>query len=197
MAETAQTIHVAASANRRRFRVAIGFGVAFVLLGGILVTTRNLRREAAEAYKQRTCLRNLSRIGLAVFAYQQAHAGASPAALEELVAAGELPAEALVCPFDTRGGGHSGSSYVYVGKDVPTSAGWDVVVAYDREMNHDGANVLCADGHVDWAPARAMQYLFSEVAAGRLPARIAPPSSTQMVPTSAPSSQPTGQAGNP
>jgi prepilin-type processing-associated H-X9-DG protein len=136
----------------------------------------------------RRCPSNLRRIGQALVIHANEHGGVFPATLDAVFGEEYLTPDVFVCPVagDTpavgstpaqvraqfTAGGHI--SYVYVGAGLTTANGSDYVVAYDRPQNHggDGANVLLADGHVDWFAMPAFQRVLDEVAAGRVPVRI-------------------------
>jgi prepilin-type processing-associated H-X9-DG protein len=140
------------------------------------------------------CPSNLRQVGQAIQIYANDHGGAFPATLEPLFDGKYLMPKTFICPSsgDTAAGGETPEqvraqlmagdhvSYIYIGAGLTYNHGADYVVAYDRPRNHapDGANILYADGHVDWMAMRAFQHVLDEVAAGRLPVRISASGST-------------------
>jgi prepilin-type processing-associated H-X9-DG protein len=179
------------------FELVLVIAIIATLIAILLPIVNRLRGRTPR--QTHACAVNLSHIGLALAIYQHDHAGAVPESLKELVAAGELNVASLVCPLtsDTPAtgatpaetlaelskGGHI--SYVYLGGGIEGTVGSEVVLAYERSMNHLGAHVLFADGHVDWLTPQLMQPILDDVAAGRRPLRIRTASSTR--PTTAPS----------
>ena len=71
----------------------------------------------------------------------------NPTLLTDLIFTQDLAAELLICPGTEDEAG--GCSYIYRGADLNSSAGAEMILAYDK-MNIHGAvrNVLFADGTV-------------------------------------------------
>jgi len=80
----------------------------------------------------------LHQIGRAMGVYQQAHGGAAPKSLSDLIGLALVTRQTFRSP--------TGGTYVLTGKPMRTGT---VPVAYE-DGNPKGGNVLYADGHVDW-----------------------------------------------
>lgn len=119
-------------------------------------------RERANRIK---CASNLRQIGQGVLMYANDHGGTLPPDLKTVVR-GEYDGMVLACPATDHDDGSWGHpedrirarwlpetvSYVYLGAGLRSTLPADVVVAYERPENHDGAgmNLLFNDGHVEW-----------------------------------------------
>jgi prepilin-type processing-associated H-X9-DG protein len=154
-------------------RVALyaGAGVIVVfLLEALLLPSLCRAREPANRIK---CASNERQIGAAILLYAQEHGGRFPDRLEEVLLAGEVPAEGFVCPSsnDEKAPGATVQeaavnlskphhlSYVYVGRALTTAAPPQTPVLYEYLDNHDndGVNVLFADGHVEFVQRAALE----------------------------------------
>jgi prepilin-type processing-associated H-X9-DG protein len=126
--------------------------------------------------------------------YADAHGGRYPDRLEDLflhgaTGADQIELDVLVCPSsqDERATGATPEeaarqlaepghqSYVYAGGGMNRTGSDDVVLAYDRPVNHPGGagmNVLYGDGHVEFATRRVAEWLTAEIATGHNPPRV-------------------------
>jgi prepilin-type processing-associated H-X9-DG protein len=93
---------------------------------------------------------HLRQIGQAILLYCNEHQGKMPPDLQEVAKTEDLTPDVLHSPF---GDAKAAGDYTYfaldvLNKDVPP----DVVIAYDAAelRSGEGANVLYADGHVEW-----------------------------------------------
>ena len=110
--------------------------------------------------------------------------------MEDLLLSDEdLTSEVYVCPSsqDERATGETPQevarrlsepghlSYVYAARGKSRTAGDDVVLAYDRPVNHPvrtGINVLYGDGHVEFESPREVEWILAELGAGHNPPRM-------------------------
>lgn len=130
------------------------------VMASILLPSLNRAREQARRVQSMTNLRN---IGQSTFIYANEFRGKFPDDLGELVVKTQLPPTILVNPrTDTsvpaglegealKAWANESSDYIYLGKGKKSSAGADVVLAYEnpRELD-DGLNILFCDGHVEF-----------------------------------------------
>ncbi|HEV2296155.1 MAG TPA: DUF4190 domain-containing protein [Tepidisphaeraceae bacterium] len=167
----------------------LGWAAYFALIAAILFPSLGRSRETANRVK---CASNMRQIGLAVMLYSNEHAGAYPDTIEKLLLTQDITGEVFVCPStnhtkatgntaqeivdDMAAGGHL--SYVYVGKGMTNSIPMDVaqvtVVAYEPLSNHNsaGANMLFADGHVEFIPKAQAVQMIKQVEAGQNPPSV-------------------------
>lgn len=180
-----------AQAGRRRGS-GRGMAVAGLVLGAIglvaplvLLPVLNIVREQANRVK---CADNMKVLGRAMGAYANQNAGHFPERLEEVLEADpSLSPSLFLCPDDSKvpaagttpqmlaaevaRGQHC--SYVYVGGDLTTSAGSDVVLLFEPLTNHhEGMNVLFADGSVKWVNRAAAQSIRHQHTTGVTPIRL-------------------------
>ena len=103
--------------------------------------------------KDRKCVDNLKRLGLAIAIYSNDHE-ALPGSLAVLAAGGYIDHPAILkCPV-------SGTEYVYSGKGLTFAADPNTITAYDSAPVHHargGRYLLCLDGHVELVPEEAFQ----------------------------------------
>lgn len=128
---------------------------------------------------------HLRAIGQAIFSYATEHGGNFPNSLEELVIAGKISSEDLICPFtkDVPATGPTTQSlavdlarphhdsFVYVGKGMTSSVSPDAVVAYQWPINSRGMGpfVLYGDGHVDEVNEQGIYQIISKLQVGHNP----------------------------
>jgi prepilin-type processing-associated H-X9-DG protein len=136
------------------------------------------------------CATNLRHIAAALQAWANRHDWHLPDRLEDLVAAGLLDPQDLVCPtadalpsFESFTPDESvngppttlpasvRSTYVYLGKGLTTPAGFDTVVLYEPPRHFGGVamNVLFGDGSVRVLTGDDGRRLAASVATGRRP----------------------------
>lgn len=129
-----------------------------------------------------TCAMNLRQIGQAISVYAEEHQ-TLPDSFITLHAATDLPDEIFICPSSNDQPaniqrqsdlvGHC--SYIYLG--AGQSPQWlkdpNRILACEYPENHKnaGANVLFADGHVDWLDNTQMKTLLAELLSGHNPPR--------------------------
>ena len=175
------------SRGRRRLLIACltAFGVALGLIGasGVLVPSLHSRREHPAWVR---CASNLRQVSQGVQMYANENHGLFPPDFETLLLTQDLTSEVFVCYCTNHeratgpttqavaeqlsAGGHL--SYVYTGRGMDWQTPRGAVLAYEPLANHgDGANVLFADGHVEWLDAAHMTALQAELAAGHNPPR--------------------------
>jgi prepilin-type processing-associated H-X9-DG protein len=152
--------------------------VGLPLLGlGILMPNLCRSRETANRVK---CASNERQIGQAIELYAKEHGGKFPDTLADLLLTQDMTAEVFVCP-SSNGEKALGNtveeqaknlvapkslSYIYLGKGLTTAAAADTPVLYEDLMDHDddGANVLFADGHVEWNSRKGLPAIIPSIA---------------------------------
>lgn len=173
----------------------------FVLLGllaaviTIVLPILRWRRTALENYTASKCQRNLSQIakGLLLYATDPANNGKNPSDLGALLLYGEMSPEVFICPMsdDEPAPGPTPRdfaeqirmnpkhcSYIYIGAGLDfKDTHPETVILYDREMRHDGMNVLFHDGHAEWISKPQAEWILSELRAGHNPPRTQPATS--------------------
>jgi prepilin-type processing-associated H-X9-DG protein len=126
-----------------------------------------MRRDNRVPFNQAKCVSNLRQIGLGLAMYVNEHKQ-WPTGFPSLLTGEDLTADLVVCPFSNADRSEAKAldglatdfevpgkhvSYAYVADGLaPEERRFVVVVAYDLPDNHDhdGINVLFADGHTDW-----------------------------------------------
>lgn len=134
------------------------------------------------------CASNLRQIGQGIMLYANHHQGKWPDTLDELIVKADLNPEVFVCPSsgDSAAPGATPQematnlskpghlSFVYLGKGLKNPVHPDRIVAHELLGNHDGMNVLYADGHVEWFGDAQAKQILADLAAGKNPPSIAP-----------------------
>lgn len=128
--------------------------VACVMGVGVLVP---LVLRGRELSKQLVCARNI-RTSAKIRGGD--HAGGGVRALDQLVASGKIPKEAMVCPSS----GLDRCNYVLVPAPAAGQAiDHRAVVMYEPKSNHgDGGNILFADGHASFIRGKRYDLLVRE-----------------------------------
>jgi prepilin-type processing-associated H-X9-DG protein len=113
----------------------------------IAVSVRDVKRVRSAS--------NLNQIAQGIALYQADHKDEMPSTLDALVESGALNKELLACPL--AGADMKQPHYVY--QPLPPNAPPALVLAYEQaELNDNkGANVLYADGHVEWVTAEKLK----------------------------------------
>lgn len=129
------------------------------------------------------CAENLRRIASALQSYANAHDWQYPDRLEDLVAAGLLPADALACPADESADDGS-TSYLYTGKGLTFPLAPDVILLHERSPSRHageddsaegGMHVLLADGRARFVPeSEAAPLLAAAASASSVPLTLPP-----------------------
>ncbi|HEX2973357.1 MAG TPA: hypothetical protein VHP11_13565 [Tepidisphaeraceae bacterium] len=100
------------------------------------------------------CPSNLRQIGQGLLLYAEDHNGRLPDHLDELMRAADLSPNVLHCPGTVEDPIEPGKgpppTYLGAGHLLSDFSAEDIVAYCYSKENHDGANVLFGDGHVDW-----------------------------------------------
>ncbi len=156
-----------------------------VLLASILIPSLGHPRHASNQVK---CSSNLRQIGQGLYLYAQDNGSAFPTDLAPTMTAYLIHPVVFLCPAssETQLDGPSiqanpakllqgHCSYIHVGRDLTTQSNPECVVAFEDPANHGmrGANVLYADGHVDWMLLHSFANFVFELQQGYNPPRQA------------------------
>ena len=170
--------------NRRRVVLLVMLIVAGVLalLAGLCGVVMN--RGMMVAYRG-NCASNLRQVGQAIFLYASANGGVLPPDLQTVVATQQIDPAVFICPNsnDTSATGANQAailrnfgtpghcSYIYVGAGLTTKSDPECIVAFEDPANEslDGANVLFAEGHVEFIQLPLLMHWLSDLQAGRNP----------------------------
>lgn len=173
--------------NRSRFSlgfyVALGFGVLLVL--SLVIPPGH---PAGEKARQVKCASNLRQIGQACLLYANNNGGQYPPDLQTITQTQQIGMEAFVCPSTSDNKGTTSAdlskagrcSYIYTGTDLTNNSNPASVVAFEDPDDHklEGANLLFADGHVEFLNIDSVMTILNELNAG-----YNPPRPTQALPS--------------
>jgi predicted Zn finger-like uncharacterized protein/prepilin-type processing-associated H-X9-DG protein len=176
-----------------------GMAIAGISLGGIglfagpvlisiLLPALNHAREQANRIK---CASNMRLLGQNMMMYANNNNGHFPDKLEDVLQIDpSIPPTTFVCPSDDKSPPSAASvqaeaheistgqhcSFIYVGKDLTTSASADTVLLYEPLTDHhsEGIYALFADGHVDWLKQSDARSVLDQQAAGKRPITVVP-----------------------
>ena len=152
--------------------LALGIlGIALVLPVEAQIFTARLER-GRESASQALCASRLQRLGQALQQYAPAHGNRFPDRLEALVAAGAVPADALLCPA----GRDSSAPYLYAASGMSANNDKDLVLVYEPLSNHDrkGMHVLFADGRIQFISRAKAQVILDQQVKGERPIAFPP-----------------------
>ena len=141
----------------------------------LVFVTRALSASLAEARKEarRTVsMVNMRGIGMAMFQYAEAHKGAFPDSLVDLIRSESITIKMLVSPYDGRGPKTideiASKSYVIYRPGLTQAGGGAIAmepILVERELHDNGVCVLFADGHVEWAEGARASEIIEQVKA--------------------------------
>lgn len=147
------------------------------LLGITLVVPELFRRP--HNYNPIRCASNLRSIGQGLMLYVYDNGGAMAPDFETMRLAEQLGPEVFICRLsnDTRALSNESvalpgrCSYVYTGQKVDPTGDPKCVAAFEDPANHypEGANVLFADGRVEFADLPTIMQIINDLAAGKNP----------------------------
>lgn len=164
----------------RRWLFWLSIGLLSLVLVTIFLPSENGRHFSPRLKSAN----NLKQIGLAIQLYTKENGGHYPDTFGTLLRNEDITASVFVSPgskdtpatgatpedivANLTDGGHL--SYVYLGRGLTTTTPGNVVVAYENpSIWTTGANVLYADGHVEFQPPDYMAGLTSRASAGQFP----------------------------
>jgi len=142
-----------------------------------------------EAAHRIQCAENIKTLGASLTSYAEGHDNKYPEELDDLTKLpSPPPVTAYVCPSDSKKAPassppestaadiNSGShcAYVYVGSGMRTTDDPHVVILYEPmgNHNHEGMNVLFADGQCRWLSADEAQTILDQRAKGTRPIKV-------------------------
>lgn len=168
-----------------------GAAILAILLGGmsaalIALVLMPTFGNAKGVRERVACGSSMRQIGQAILLYSNENKGLFPPRLEDLLLTQDITSEIFVCSSTnhTRAPGSTPQqqaaaltsrpghlSYVYVGQNMNSRVGADVVVMYEPLSNHNqaGSNMLFGDGRVEWIEAKQAGKIIAEVQAGQNP----------------------------
>lgn len=184
---TVPTIDYASPEPGNKRRPSLGFYVVLVLasLFVLALVIPSPGCPAREKARQIRCASNLRQLGQACQLYASDNGSQYPPDLQTIAQTQSVPIQVFVCadscgksPGDLAKPGHC--SYVYVGTGLTSKSDPGCVVALEDPANHglEGANVLFADGHVEYMDLVPVMNILNELNAGYNPPRV-----TQTMPT--------------
>ena len=148
------------------------------LMVSILLPSLTRAREKANQVK---CASNMRQLGMCMILFANDHKGKYPDNLGSLMDEGVAP-EVFLCPSEQAPQGswknlpadqqrqwvNTNSQYIYVGKGLNMSVNPETPVLYEDPQHHagEGANVLFADGHVEFIVAGNLEAILGKKAAG-------------------------------
>ncbi|MBN2559733.1 MAG: hypothetical protein JXQ75_02220 [Phycisphaerae bacterium] len=139
----------------------------------MVTLTRSLAESLAAARRQArqvVSAANLRGVGQALYIYADAHKGAFPPGLEDLLKANSITLKMLASPYDGRGPTSidevKRKSYFVYRPGLTTASNPEEVLVAEREPHDDGANFLFQDGHVEWVPEPRASELLELIARG-------------------------------
>jgi len=171
--------------GRRRLLWLVAVLLA-VLAIVIFMPRQDLQKYARESNSYNSAS-NLKQIGLAIYLYARDHGGDYPDNFGTLLLNEDITTSIFNSPGSTAtpatgptthalltnltAGGHL--SYVYLGRGLSGKVADNVVVAYeDPTIFPTGANILFADGHVEFDDERMMRQITDKAAAGIFPVTV-------------------------
>jgi prepilin-type processing-associated H-X9-DG protein len=165
----------------RQWSFLLSVGLLPLVLVTMFYLPSEIRSHSALRVKS---MNNLEQIRVAIQLYTKENGGHYPDTFGTLLRNEDITASVFVSPgskdtpatgatpedivANLADGGHL--SYVYLGRGLTTTTPGNVVVAYENpSIWTTGANVLYADGHVEFQPPDYMAGLTSRAAAGQFP----------------------------
>jgi len=140
-----------ASGGRALARAGLILGLVGGLLNLWFTQAAPVLWAGRSAAALRQCQENLVEVGAALATYRDAHGGQYPPELEELVTAGLLTAEQIVCPGYPMGDGAE-AAYSFLPPQGAGSQDARTIVCNSSPLNRheSGRWVLTAEGRVQW-----------------------------------------------